>query len=237
MKTATARALTFVISETSAPQTLYRSLLAGMVVTRQDGIASVHSASGRFKLLKASSNALSALAPQTQRHFSEWVRELDVEAFQNIVLGASASRNSREEFFNSLGNSLFDEEAAKAKGAIFTPTWLSERLVSGASKHWTRLNVGKQPSLVADLSCGPGTFLSQLASKFPEKTRIIGVDNCPEYVSLARLLTSHCDTLEVHCVDTLLTLRSFGQLLLEAGPSPVPSKGYDIIVGNPPYVR
>jgi methylase of polypeptide subunit release factors len=237
MKTATARGLTYSLLEASAPLALYRSLLAGMVVTQQDGIASAHTASGRVKLLKASSNALSALAPQTHQRFGEWVRELAAEDFQNIALGASASKYSREEFFNSLANSLFDEEVAKAKGAIFTPTWLAERLVSCASKHWTRLNVGKQPSLAADLSCGPGIFLTQLASKFPKKTRIIGVDNCPEYVSLARLLTSQCNTLEVHCVDTLLTLRSFGQLIMEAALSPVPSKGYDIIVGNPPYVR
>jgi methylase of polypeptide subunit release factors len=144
---------------------------------------------------------------------------------------------SREEFFNSLANALFDEETAKAKGAIFTPAWLSERLVTSAAKHWRRLNVGKEPSLAADLSCGPGTFLLQLASKLPNNTRIIGADNCPEYVALARLLTSHCSTVEVHCLDTLVALRCFGQLNLEAALSPVPSNGYDIIVGNPPYVR
>lgn len=237
MKTASVSTFGFRVSEAGAPQTLYRALLAAMVVARQDGIAPDHSVSGRVKLLKGSSNALSALTPQTQRHFSEWVRELDAKNFQNTVSNASASGNSREKFFNSLADTLFDEEAAKAKGAIFTPTWLSERLVSSATKHWTRLNVGKQPSLAADLSCGPGTFLLQLASKLPNETRIIGADNCPEYVSLARLLTSQCSTVEVHCLDTLLTLRSSGQLTLEAALSPVPSKGYDIIVGNPPYVR
>jgi len=235
MKTAAGMGLAVSVSETSAPRTLFHALLAALVAAQRDGNASVQLGSSRAKLLKTSSNALSALTTQTQRRFSEWVRGLDAQDFENVVL--SASMNSQEEFFNKLANSLFDEEAAKAKGAIFTPTWLANRLVSGASKHWTRLNVGREPSLAADLSCGPGAFLSQLASRLSKRTRIIGADNCPEYVSLARLLTSQCPSVEVHCIDTLLTLRSFGQLTLETALSAVPSSGYDIIVGNPPYVR
>lgn len=230
-----AKPLAFNIPEAGSSEALHTALLSALVVAYKDEIGTTPSPAALNKLLK-SPNALSSLTPQVQRRFSSWVGSLTANEMRGIVGGVMLYADSSPELFNILGNCLFTEESAKSKGAIFTPTWLAERVVSGASKHWRRLNAGIAPSLAADLSCGPGVFLSELASELAE-TRIIGVDNCPEYVSLARILTHHAKNVELHCSDTLLTLQSFGQLTLDAAASPVPSNGYDLIVGNPPYVR
>jgi methylase of polypeptide subunit release factors len=236
MKTATANKVSYTFPPANSLD-LNRVLLSGMLVVQGESISSIRSKSGRLKLLRLSADALSVLDPKSYRKFTEWAQELDPDDPDTAPLTALQSNGSAQEIFNGLGNALFDEEAAKVRGAIFTPPWVAKRLVSNAIGHWSRLNVGRQPSLAADLSCGPGVFLSELASKFSGRTKIIGVDACPEYVALARLLTSRHGNVEAHCADTLLTLRSFGQLTFEAAFSPVASTGYDIIVGNPPYVR
>ncbi len=237
MKAATARSLTFAISETGVPPNFNRALLTAMAFTYRDELRSVPSTLNRARLLNASARVLSELSSQVQRQFSEWLKQLDPSEFQGLVGAAAVFANSPRELFNNLANSLFDEEVAKTKGAIFTPPWLSDRLVRAAYGLWKKLNVGKEPAVAADLSCGPGSFLWGLASLIPKGARIIGIDNCPEYVSLARLLTAESSQVEVHCADTLLTLRSFGQLNLGTALSEIPSNGFDIIVGNPPYVR
>jgi methylase of polypeptide subunit release factors len=235
MKTATARTLSFTFPQANVSD-LNRVLLWAMLVAQGEGVASIRSRSGRLRLLRLSSDALSALEPRAERRFRDWVQDLDPDDPESAPLKGLLPA-SLEKTFNTLGNALFSEETAKARGAIFTPTWVAERLVDIASGYWNRLNVGRQPSLVADLSCGPGVFLSKLASKLSTKTKIIGVDASPEYIALARLLTARHGNVEAYCADTLLSLRSFGQLTLELASCPVASTGYDIIVGNPPYVR
>jgi methylase of polypeptide subunit release factors len=216
---------------------LNRVLLAGILAARGESVRAVDSNSGKLKLLRASSSSLSILEPRIQHKFADWLQNLRSDDADYVSVGALLSGKSLQDIFNSLAESLFDEDAVKTGGAIFTPVWLAKRLVNKAIAHWTRLNVGKQPSLAADLSCGPGVFLAELAATSSKKTRIIGMDNCPEYIALARSQTSHCDNVEAYCADTLLTLRPFGQLTFEAARSPVPASGYDILVGNPPYVR
>lgn len=236
MKTAIAKGF---VSAGPEPSTsvLNRVLLIAMLAARGESIASIPSKSARLKLYKESVGALSVLQSKVRDQFREWIKSPKSEYLPGPVTAACLSCKSPQEIFNALGSFLFDEEAAKARGAIFTPAWIARRLVNTASGCWCRLNPGKQPSIAGDLSCGPGVFLAELASKLPKKTRIIGVDNSPEYVALARLLTSRWNNVDVEAADTLLTLRSFGQLTLGSDPSSVPSNGYNIIVGNPPYVR
>ncbi|MHB8730844.1 MAG: HsdM family class I SAM-dependent methyltransferase [bacterium] len=177
------------------------------------------------------------LPPDYRASFAHWLQRVDGEALQKFsALGASQT-SAPQAFIDGLANSLFNEAAAKAKGAIFTPAWLAEHLVDLACQNWKRLNTGKPIALAADLSCGSGAFLSVLAAKLPKQVRIVGVDSCPEYVALARVAVSRHKNVEVHCSDTLVELRSLGQLPLEIKTTSVPIDGYDIIVGNPPYVR
>src|SRR5713101_7746063 len=135
MNTAAARKPNTSLSNTAAPS-LNRVLLAGMLAARSEDIHSIDTKSGKLKLLKASSNALSVLEPRIQHKFAEWLQDLKRDDADYAAVGASLSKQSQQEIFNSLGNSLFDEEAAKRRGAIFTPTWIAKRLVSKASGYW-----------------------------------------------------------------------------------------------------
>jgi len=176
-KPAPARKLTFSEAESSD---LNRVLLSGILAAHGETTASLRSRSNRLRLLKLSANALSVLDPRSHRKFTEWVEDLDPDDHDSSPLKPFEGNNSRQEIFNHLGDAVFADEAAKARGAIFTPPWLTKRLVSNASHHWNKLNQGKKPAQVADLSCGPGGFLTELASRFSTKTKIIGVDACPE---------------------------------------------------------
>jgi len=232
---AVAEPFVFSLPDAGSPDALNVSLLGACVAACKDQVTKASAPEAVLKLFR-DADVLSSLSPQVQRRFISWVKSLTSNEFLNLARRVTPYMDSVPDFFNTLGGCLFTEDLAKSKGAVFTPAWLAKRVVAAATKHWRRLNAGATPSLAADLSCGPGVFLLHLASELAQ-TKIIGVDNCQEYVSLARLLTCEADNVDVHCADTLLTLRAFGQLTLNALSSPVPSNGYDIIVGNPPYVR
>jgi methylase of polypeptide subunit release factors len=83
---------------------------------------------------------------------------------------------------------------------------------------------------------GPGAFLTQLRNLLPKETTIVGADSCPEYVCLARLDAVGRRACVIESLDTLTELRTDENALFDATLG-VPAEGYDLIVGNPPYVR
>ncbi|HEU5337316.1 MAG TPA: class I SAM-dependent methyltransferase, partial [Terriglobales bacterium] len=179
-----ARPLRSPIAEAGSPDALNTALLSACLSIRKQQAAKISSPAAVFRLLHAA-DALSPLPTHVQRRFKSWLPALSAEDLRSIASLAELYHDSTQELFNVLGTCLFTEESAKSKGAIFTPFWLAQRIVRTALKNWRRLNAGIKPSLAADLSSGPGVFLSELATELTD-TRIIGVDNCAEYVSLAR---------------------------------------------------
>jgi tRNA1(Val) A37 N6-methylase TrmN6 len=138
---------------------------------------------------------------------------------------------------NAIGEHIFTINEAKEKGAIFTPDWLAHRTTYESFRHWKRLNPGKgNPALAGDLSCGPGAFLTQMCNTLPEETSIVGIDSCPEYVCLARLNIAGYRPCIIECLDTLVDLSGV-QTKLFNNNLHVPANDYDLIVGNPPYIR
>ena len=177
--------------------------------------------------------AVDVLPAKFREEFREWFTGLSLAELE----GMRADSKAEGESINSLGARLFAPDEAKAKGAIFTPDWLAYRITYEAIRHWRRLNPGKgEPSLAGDLSCGPGAFLAQLRNLLPKDTTIVGTDSCPEYVCLARLNAVGRRPCVIESLDTLTDLRQVQTDLFDETLG-VPAEGYDLIVGNPPYIR
>jgi methylase of polypeptide subunit release factors/DNA modification methylase len=156
----------------------------------------------------------------------------ELEAARKLVLNLSEDPVS---FFNLLGNQLFDEDELYQNGAIFTPNWLTAALMQKTIEYWRMLNPTREtPTLVGDLSCGPGAFLLELSRELPE-AKIVGVDKNPELVCLARLALLGRPRAVIDSKDTLVEIQR--QESLFASASNIPSRDYDILIGNPPYIR
>lgn len=135
---------------------------------------------------------------------------------------------------------LMEEPSDKAKksGAVFTPAWLARRVTRTAYQNWFRLHRnGRQPRLVADVSSGPGAFLLSCQNIFGGRgTRILGVDINPLCITYARLLAfASSAEWDLRCEDTLLSHAH--DLPLFKKPQSAQFDSYDILVGNPPFVR
>lgn len=180
-------------------------------------------------------SSLDVLSSSTVSKFKKWFtmkNKIDIEQYRNWV----TSVQNIDDLINGLGEKVFSSEEAKMKGAIFTPSWLAKEIIKKALRSWKQYNNGKgEPAIVGDLSCGPGIFIHHLMNLLEKPSNIYGVDNCPEFVALARLfngVTSQKHLVQIDCLDTLLDG--------EKGHSyndVIPKKGYNIIVGNPPYIR
>ncbi len=182
--------------------------------------------------------ALQVFPENFQTDFCNWFGQLSTGELKAYSLDNKISSNG----FNLLGEQLFTQSEAKEKGAIFTPDWLARRVAYEAFRSWKRLNAGKGiPQLAGDLSCGTGVFLSELRRLLSSETKIIGVDSCPEYAALSRLALAGEKNCIVECRDTLVDSHTSIPTLFseETGDARVaaPVDGYDLIVGNPPYIR
>ena len=125
----------------------------------------------------------------------------------------------------------------KEAGQIFTPSWLSKAIARGALGHWRRLHRdGRQPRLLGDVSCGAGVFLSALRETFGTHTKVIGMDSDSTCVAYANLLgRATGQQWQAFEFDPLLSHWSHEEWLRTTAE--VPIAGYDILLGNPPYIR
>jgi methylase of polypeptide subunit release factors len=212
-----------------------RALLQTLLATRKD-LNIGEPLKSKLLNFTHSADALSVFSRDVRQQFNKWIESLSPGDLQYAAQTAALNGKSPSDIFDVLVDVLSDDDSTKTKGAVFTPSWLARSLVNTSLRHWETLNPGASVSIAADMSCGVGVFLAELAAKIP-MARVIGVDNCPEYVSFARFLNAQFGNVEIHSADTLLTLHNSGQLTLDTITSSIPDKGYDIVVGNPPYVR
>ncbi len=131
-----------------------------------------------------------------------------------------------------------DAHSAKVRGAVFTPSWLARRVTRSALRHWHRLHrSGKLPQTVADIACGPGAFLYSLHTEFPGEHRVIGADIHPMACTYAKTLSCALGVAwDIRCQDTLLTQPPVPSLFSMCNSDEIQSH-YDLLIGNPPYVR
>jgi len=172
-------------------------------------------------------------------YFSDSFRELianpqrTIAEIENIKISAS-------EITDVLAKYLLEEDnqfIAKRRGAIFTPIWLARKVTKDALQNWRRLHRGgSEPKLVADVSCGPGAFLCAIQENFGKETKIFGSDIDFNSCMYARLIAfTFGYNWDIQRQDTLLN-EALPQLLVPQ-QNARPDVKYDILMGNPPFVR
>ena len=151
---------------------------------------------------------------------------------------SSASTIDQGDLFSILTNAYektLECTESKKNGIVYTPKWLSSHIVGNAVDQWQKVHRGgRQPKIVADVSCGIGVFLTELHKQITRAQwdcRILGFDKDNRALKLAKLYSwATGSKFELEQKDTL----NLGSDLFS---NPFPTERFDIIVGNPPYVR
>lgn len=133
-----------------------------------------------------------------------------------------------------------------ANGAVYTPRYIRDYIVDQVL-HSTKKPI--EECLCADVACGCGAFLYTLADKIYEKTRkpfttifhhLFGVDISDLSIIRAKILLALIAISHGECVeDSDFNLFCDNSLTCDFMNLPFvcENAGFDIIVGNPPYVR
>lgn len=133
-----------------------------------------------------------------------------------------------------------------SNGAVYTPSYIRNYIVGQVLRSATK---SLDTCLCADISCGCGAFLYTLAATIHERTQapfafiyhhLYGVDISEMSITRAKILLSlvallHGETIE----DEDFNLYSGNSLIFDfiGLPDVQMNGGFDIVVGNPPYVR
>lgn len=125
-----------------------------------------------------------------------------------------------------LDQSLSDSPGdRKARGAFFTPSELTDFIVDWA--------IRSPFDRVLEPSCGEAAFLvaasnrlRKLGSPSPHSGLLSGIDIFPSSVNQARII------LESQNIESNIQIGDFF-----AFDPPSPAESYDVVVGNPPYIR
>ena len=133
-------------------------------------------------------------------------------------------------------------------GAVYTPNYIKRFIVEQSLK---KMHKPLETVLAADISCGCGAFLFTLANKIKANTgtsfynifkqNIFGVDICESSIKrseilLSLLAISHGEDKAVFKFN-LYTDNALSFDWLEKSKEVKANQGFDLIVGNPPYVR
>lgn len=156
----------------------------------------------------------------------------------NRYVGRSFTLKALETCFQH----LFSSDIKRERGVVYTPTYIIDYIVD---------YVVTREGLTCDVSCGSGGFLIQAAKKLQALTGkgivdvlenyIYGCDISPDSINRAKILLSLLaedagyskEIIQFHLVNGNSLLMNwfdeFPQLKL--------NKGFDFIIGNPPYVK
>lgn len=180
---------------------------------------------------------------------------------KNELIKSHLLRNDNElvlSLVNQLGSELsagtlielfeitISKNEQQINGSVYTPDTIKEYIVSSTfSKFSDRLNT----ILIADVSCGCGAFLYSSAKKLKQQTnksyedifqQIYGLDISSNSVLRAKILLSLLaitegeDELEYNFNLLVGNALEYDWFKLQAVKN---NHGFDIVVGNPPYVR
>ncbi len=133
-----------------------------------------------------------------------------------------------------------------ANGAVYTPRYIRDYIVDQV-QHSTAKPL--EECLCADIACGCGAFLYTLAETIHEKTKmpfttiyhhLYGVDISELSIFRAKILLALVALLHGECVEKNdFNLFCDNSLICDFArmPGVCENSGFDIVVGNPPYVR
>ena len=171
---------------------------------------------------------LKAAAASASQFSSAKIKELHYKLNESSLLEVLTE--------NTLEN--LPDAQVKAKGATHTPLPISRYITRNAIKWWKKQNPkAKSPEIIGDLSVGVGSFLLALHLEgVGRDSRIIGMDSNFHSVLCCELLRiSVGANWEIHHADSLLTLNKGRDLFSET--SVLGDIEFDLLIGNPPYVR
>ncbi|MFC7688156.1 Eco57I restriction-modification methylase domain-containing protein [Ureibacillus sp. GCM10028918] len=177
---------------------------------------------------------LSELDDQTVNCIKDYILNLKDKEVGDICKNIDGGLNN-EDIFLAAGDYFSNEIIKKNQGAVFTPKWLAQMITERTINHYKEY-FNEQPIYVGDLSCGSGSFLNQLATSLETDSKIYANDINKEYIFAAKLLNQF-ENIEFACLDTLIELNNSEQISLFESESVFKNNNYDLIVGNPPYVR
>lgn len=109
-------------------------------------------------------------------------------------------------------------------GDFQTPLVLAQRVCNALTRR--RL----KPQTIIEPTCGTGTFVKAVAERFPDASRILGIDINPAYVESAKAFVLNgmpCDKVEIRQGDFFAT--DYRELLSRC-TEPI------LVIGNPPWV-
>ena len=172
----------------------------------------------------------------------------DKERYNNIV--ADYNKKILFEDVIAIFEKAIPEKDVIINGAIYTPDYIRNFIVDSCFEQGkSSLNKPINEWTCADISCGCGAFLFTLAKKIKQETNlsyalifkhIYGFDICANSISRAKILLSLLAISEEEDIETfdfkLYEGDSLSNLIKET-LSINKKNGFDIIVGNPPYVR
>lgn len=130
----------------------------------------------------------------------------------NIIL------NNFDEELNSISDSVLSDESIISEGIVFTPVFLSKMVVSICIKYLEEKSI----ELAGDVSSGMGSFIYGLNSICPDVTTL-SIEKNEVLYKFSTILFGGTNN-RILNADTL-------KLGIEYNET------YDLIVGNPPYVR
>lgn len=130
----------------------------------------------------------------------------------NIIL------NNFDEELNSISDSILSDETIISDGIVFTPVYLSKMVISICKKYINETRI----SLAGDISSGMGAFIYGLNSIYPDVTTQ-SIEKNELLYKLSTVLFAGANNRIINA-DTLKLGNEYNGI-------------YDLIVGNPPYVR
>lgn len=143
---------------------------------------------------------------------------------KSLVVLCKENKIPIEEKFSTLRFSSSSVDSLKNVGAVYTPVWLADYITSLSYQYWGQLHrTGKKPESIADFSCGTGVFISSAKKFYGDEPKIFGQDvdeTSVDYTKLLILIKKI--NAETKVEDTLFDKKN---------------KKFDIIIGNPPYIR
>lgn len=134
----------------------------------------------------------------------------------------------------------------EVNGAVYTPRYIREYIVDEIFK---KLQIEEIPNLVfGDISCGCGGFLITVAKKLRHQYglsyswiyehNVVGVDVAPYSVSRTKIMLRLLALLENEIIANDINIYCQNSLTYDFNNISLvgKKKGFDVIVGNPPYV-
>jgi methylase of polypeptide subunit release factors len=163
-----------------------------------------------------------------------------------IDLIKSKNKNFDFEDLTQLFEVTIPSDDIVSNGAVYTPKYIKDYIINESFKNFPENDI--PDILVADIACGTGAFLHTAAKEIKEKTsknffeifrdNIFGLDISDYTIQRAKILLSLLAIANGEDVEEFQFNLKVGDALgFDWEKELTTFNGFDIVVGNPPYVR